>query len=498
MCTVFALYGVGQYTYFDQVIGEFGDDASETKTNIEVLNDKFYTWGGGIASSVIYEDIIVFDEEGLIIDEREYPSPDAFVYIGNTNSFQRIPGEGNFLFSHGLIDANGIHGFLMKVDDELDTLWTRLVDVFPGETYIFTHAWDSDGFILAAEHQVAGVGNGTFIAKVDVEGEYLWHTVLHEPEEGSYRNRYISVIPEGYIVSGSEGGGASTEGQIEFFDNLSQELHTFVNSESAISRGIMTHFVRENGEILVTQTVRLVDYPGALDPFYAYSNSNLFRLDIDNLELELLESYDGDGDWITPFIYKSIESSQDGLVQLGRTFLEVNGSLRQFSFVMKLTEEYQVDWYTELSYEVCSGCTNELYDIEQAPDGGYVMVGNFNSPEDPYDKTGLVKVDACGDLVWQGCDPVGIQEFQIQDSRLELYPNPVSGNDLNIRFPREVVVERVVITDALGRFEDLKFEIGSDGNLKSQIPNLKCPTGLYSLLITTRDGSVYSGKLVIE
>ena len=50
------------------------------------------------------------------------------------------------------------------------------------------------------------------------------------------------------------------------------------------------------------------------------------------------------------------------------------------------------------------------------------------------------------------------------------------------------MVERVMLADALGRFKDLKFEIDSDGNLKSQISNLNCPAGLYSLIVTTKDG----------
>jgi hypothetical protein len=406
------------------------------------------------------------------------------------------------MISSSFYDTEGTHGYLMKVDEYLDTLWRKVIDIYPNETYIFTHAWDGDGFILAGEHQAAGVGNGTFIAKVDTEGQYLWHTVLHEPEEGSYRNRYISAIPEGYIVSGAEGGGIDTEGQIEFYDTQTEVLTTLTNNESAILRGIMSHHIRDNGDIIVTQPIRVTDYPGAVNPEFAYAKSNLYRLDLDIIELELLGEYDGGGEWITGGIVKTIESSQDGLVQLGLTYLEIDESLRQISFVMKLTEDYQVDWYTELSNEICSGCVNELYDIEQAPDGGYVMVGKFNSPEDPYDKTWLVKVDACGDLVWQGCAPVGISEFQIPDSRLEIYPNPVSGNEINIRFPQEVMVEKVVMVDALGRIiPNSKFNIQGSGQFKleSVILNLESlPTGLYTLLITTKDGGVYSEKVMIE
>ena len=387
MCIALIQNGFGQYTYFNTVDGITGDDASEGVTNCEFLDSSFYVWGGGIINGTQQKLLRTYNAVAIALDENWQEFPGNYIFSGTTNSFQLIPGEAAFLVSHALVDANGTHGFLMKVDDDLDTLWTELIDIYPGETYIYTHAWDGEGFILAGEHQVAGVGNGTFIAKVDTEGQYLWHNVLHEPEEGSYRNQTISVIPEGYIVSGSEGGGTNTEGQIEFYDTQTEVLTTLTNNEAAILRGIMSHSVRNNGDIIATQPIRTSDYPGSSNPQFTYTKSNLYLFSTDELELQLLEEFDGWGEWISGFIVKTIESSQDGLVQLGRTYLEINDSLRQISFVMKLTEDYQVDWYTELSYEICSGCVNELYDIEQAPDGGYVMVGKFNSPADPYDKT---------------------------------------------------------------------------------------------------------------
>jgi hypothetical protein len=135
------------------------------------------------------------------------------------------------------------------------------------------------------------------------------------------------------------------------------------------------------------------------------------------------------------------------------------------------------------------------------------MVGTFTDTSVDFNpRTWLVKVDACGDLEWQGCAPVGIGEFEIlsrnDGMKLEIYPNPVSGNEINIRFPQEVVVERVVMVDAKGRIiPDSKFKVqGSySDNLESAILNLEfLAPGLYSLLITTRDGSVYSGKVIVE
>jgi hypothetical protein len=59
-----------------------------------------------------------------------------------------------------------------------------------------------------------------------------------------------------------------------------------------------------------------------------------------------------------------------------------------------------------------------------------------------------------------------------------------------------------VMVDALGRIiPNSKFNIQGSGQFKleSVILNLESlPTGLYTLLITTKDGGVYSEKVMIE
>ena len=91
------------------------------------------------------------------------------------------------------------------------------------------------------------------------------------------------------------------------------------------------------------------------------------------------------------------------------------------------------------------------------------MVGTFTDTSIDFNPhTWLVKVDACGDLEWQGCaQPNGLWEPEVlEGSSLEIWPNPVSGNEINIRFPREEVVEKVQIIDGQGRFiPDSKFKV---------------------------------------
>jgi hypothetical protein len=105
------------------------------------------------------------------------------------------------------------------------------------------------------------------------------------------------------------------------------------------------------------------------------------------------------------------------------------------------------------------------------------------------------KIDACGDLEWQGCEgPNGIQ-----DSKLRVWPNPLSGAELNIGFPQEVRVERAQLIDRLGRISNSLFLISDSGtNKKFEFQQSEMAAGLYSLILTTKEGAVYSEKVMVE
>ncbi len=179
-------------------------------------------------------------------------------------------------------------------------------------------------------------------------------------------------------------------------------------------------------------------------------------------------------------------------------------------FLAKITPEYETIWFERYSpYEYEEGqipdFSTQILNTIETSDGGFLCTGMFFAdPGSEPHPSGLqtaiaLKVDEFGCLV-ENCS-LGLSEFQVQDSRLELWPNPVSTG-LNVRIPRGIAVDQVTLVDAMGRvIEDSRFQIqGSQSdNLESLSLNLESlPAGLYTIIMTSDEGGLYSGKFMKE
>ena len=483
--------GQAQYSYFNIIHGSESPNSPETTANVIADEDGYITFGGGgDADDLLHYFFHRYDEQGVFQESVPYYFGSDFVWTGSTNSFQKIPESDDYLFAQGISDAEGTHGFMMRLDSDFDTLWTKKLELFPPYTYITSFNWDEDGFILSGEFGSAPGDNGTFIAKVDLDGEYLWHQVIHEPDEGFFRNRFISPVAQGYVTSGAMGAAETTEGRVEYFDETGQLLGEFENDQDALLRGIMRHTLFSTGEILVTQYIGYADYPESTDPLFFYTKMSLFRFNIDNMQLEFIGDYFDDDSWVNGNVIKTIESHNDSKIMTGSAYVEIDGEARNVSFIFKLDSEYQLEWYTQLAFEDCGTCINQAYDVEQSADGGYVVVGSHrNWTNDPYDNTWLVKVDACGDVEYQGCAPVGVEEWGF-NSNVEIYPNP-ADDYFNISITDYSVAELIEIFDVSGR-KIIKVPF----NTRMDVSNLG--VGIYLIRILNDKGVIHSEKLIVE
>jgi hypothetical protein len=87
------------------------------------------------------------------------------------------------------------------------------------------------------------------------------------------------------------------------------------------------------------------------------------------------------------------------------------------AFLLKLDSLGNEDWFNYYAYQFGDEHLSEPFEVEQTSDGGYLVAGQYIdwNTGSLLPRGWLFKVDAYGDLEWQGYAPVGIGEFKIQD-----------------------------------------------------------------------------------
>jgi hypothetical protein len=177
------------------------------------------------------------------------------------------------------------------------------------------------------------------------------------------------------------------------------------------------------------------------------------------------------------YIIAGFTRSEDGDV------LDNDGG--QDIWVVQLTPEGEIRWQKALG-----GTQGEsAYSIHQALDNGFILVGftqsnngdvsGFHGTQDYW----VVKLSP---------ESVNTEESSTPLESVEIYPNPATQSVL-LKIPSEETTLQVRVIDLVGR-ETIRQTISKDDALGVSF----LPKGVYLVVVTTRAGKVYTGKLQKE
>ena len=486
-----------QYTYFNQIEGEIGDLASETMSNIEVVDDGYITWGGGINNGVDLEYMRKFDLNGVLVDENILDLGDESFYAGIVNSMQWNPYTEQFVVLQGSIIGDGLSARLLSFDTDLELDQNMVFDTYSPNTYFYGFLIEEDGYVIYGEQGALSNSEATFIMKMDFEGNVLWNEILQvEVYQDIYRNTTIAKTENQYLIFG---GGYDDEyfGLITVTDlqgNTVSEIE--VVDEDALRSNYLGCTQLENGEYLFVQPIgyELVEEIG--NPNVFWNKFSLSKFNPETEEITLVQEYFTDNECFRcgPF---DLEATPDGgLVILGG---RAGWFYDNYAWMMKVDADGNQEWFKEYTYESCDDCDNVLYDIELAPDGGYIAAGKFhNSDIDPRNSPWLLKVDACGDVEWQDCPISSVGLVERNPQSFSIYPNSSAGRfTVSTDTQKRVVgVEVVDMTGISTPLDGLGSAVNVTASSSFEI-NIDVPTGLYLLRLELEDGSVESYRVEV-
>lgn len=480
----------GQYDYFQTIEGAYGDTSASTTSSVECTPEGYVSWG--LYSTPDYNHVYLYkyNFDGVRIDSNAFVYPDEFVYIGKCNNFQFSTENERLIYFAGLIgDDNPGEGYFIEFSLELDSIFTRRYTPFERQ-YIRGFSIVEGGYLLLGSHGTLNSFDGSFLAKVDLNGNYEWIEVMNSPELGvNYGNRYSGESEVGYLIAGYRTDNNLISGVLTLTNFDGETLLEVPYKDETYDRWSMLGLAKlESEEYMIIQSLGYEEFPNDLNFDYYWKNIKLAKINQSTGEETWSQIYHEDytlanGDWL------DIEPTPDGgVIVLGWAY---EPDYLYYNWMMKVDANGNEEWFKTYTAEECTGCLNFLQDIEVAPDGGYIGAGYFEYWEvDDLRNSWILKVDACGDVEWQGCEPLGTTERQT--ANFTIYPNPSSGK---FTLESDDLITAYRIIDLSGRVIDQKEE---EYPLSKAILKVKVPAGIYLVEVHTASGKVGRRKLQIN
>jgi len=420
-------------------------------SSIEITDSSFFAIG--IATDTIGQNqlgslFVKFNLEGEVIFSKLLVIPE-YTYYTWSNTLLKSE-DGNFMASTLVIDSISTGYALIKYTPNGDTLFIKKYEqpFFPQENFIIQNdlAKYNDKYYLIG--QIATPDTpfkpDPYLIITDHEGNKTSEQ-LYGFEDWSHIAMSLFMTEDGGVI-----GAYSTNTN---FVNGNFVARTYLIGIDTV--GVQQwEYLSPSGELFY----RAFDVIPATDGGYVVATGKGIEVSTANPNLSTLRWHnyifkldaDRNFEWGT-FIRDSLYhgsnelrkiiavSDQSGYVAIGKiyepNFIEVGSD--NHGIITKVALNGDSLWTRYHHHVVSPSDDHHLYDIEETPDGGFIMVGQATDyeaqPANPPNQQGwLLKVDEHGCLV-PGCHLISSLEDDQHAFQLKLYPNPASDY-LNIYF----------------------------------------------------------------
>jgi hypothetical protein len=352
--------------------------------------------------------------------------------------------------------------FVVKLTEDGDTLWAR---TFGGIGFdnanIVCQALDS-GFVLMGVTQSFSMGPASdfYLIKIDKNGNFQW------------QQNYGTTATEDCVS-----GQITHDGGFILSGRNSNMFHIIKTSSTGVFQWQQTY----SGTKGICFVKQLVDSSYVLTGCKSVAGLGdqacIMKVN-KNGGIVWQKDYGGIvNDWLysVPIIL-----SDGSIVASGHSML---GGV-PIGLLIKTDSLGNQQWLR--TYYANPSAPNYIYDVKLTSDNGFIMTGSGNIVgQDAW----VVKVDSNGCEI-ANCN-VGINEIQLLDSKLFVYPNPASS-EINISIDGENLDDyKVVIYNTLG--EEQKFT-----NTNSTISISHLATGVYFISAKSIDGQKHLSSKFIK
>lgn len=386
---------------------------------------------------------------------KSIPRSQYAYYTGYSNSLIKTY-DNNLAFGGTVINlqdtTNDGDALLVKLNNNADTLWTRNYGGSGLDVANVAIGCSDSGYVLIGATNSFGSGQSDFyMVKTDSLGNFQWQKTFGTSlQEEAYSG--INTLDGGYLLSGYQGSQlyivktdnngnfqwqktfAGTAGQA-FVQQFADSTYILAGAKFVTGSSYQAYVAKltKTGTIIWQQT-----YGGVGDQ-----------------QLYTVPVILNDGDIVVAGI------TTPGTIPYG-VLIKIDSSGNQ---------QWLRTYYKNLTID------NYIYDLKLTSDEGFIMSGGtYVITQDSW----LVKVDSNGCEI-ANCN-VGIEEFKVESSKLNVYPNPASTH-INISIEGEDLEDyEITIINIFGEIQNVRIN-------DSEISVSELSSGIYFVSITSKDGS---------
>jgi hypothetical protein len=451
-----------------------------------------------------YLNIVEVDSSGNAISITTIPHTCRILYTLPNNSIIQ-DSDGNFVVASNAVflEENPSDGYLIKLNSDLDTMWTKTYDLppqlagCPSDTFVSNYFYAikqcaNYDFIIAGSYSLnchyGSIYDRTCLLRVNTDGNILWWKTY--PDITGVYDIEISS-DSGFFICGGDNIGPPFVAKLDSLGSILWEVPC--NTQIYPSAPLEVEFL--NDSIILVASALWVDL------IHYNRNFVLSKININSQQkvfervYHLYPSYDCYT--IHQSVSLAITESKDIIV--GGNALVVKPDSTDVSykgFILKLDSDGDSIWTKYYNYgNFEDNC--QFNDILIMDDGGFFAAG-FHDPWGGSKNTGawIVRTDSNGYA--PGAYPTGIYKPDPTISQLKVFPNPttdVSWLELD-DIPTQARTGIIRLYDMKGNLTQTIKLIPGVSLYKIDLQTFK--PGLYLVSILLEDGSAYQAKLVVK
>jgi len=424
--TVFAF--TQEPIYFNNIYNPVNTYASGR--GILQVDNHYYGIFGTFESSGYWYNIGVFkmSSSGNLIDWNLIGENGYDYFAGSVGGTLIKTLDGNLAFACQVQNPITVFGKLIKLDPDLDTIWTKQYHTDNEWTMTIKVKQASDGGYLLVGNVKPEDGEyyNLLLIRTDNQGNMLWYQ-MYGGVWSEHGTDVIETPDEGYLIGGyfwKPGYDHSLDAMVIKTDSMGNEEWTQYYGNPDVDDDMALVAMADDGNYLVATIY------GEWIHTSMIRTGRLYLVKIDN---------NGNTIWdkkIGPkrrsINIKNIRHTFDGnLVATGWSYTDTISEWIYDGWIYRFTQEGDSIWWRDYYHYHNQYDRNFFYDVCPTSDNGYIAIGKARPDQGgSTNKMWIVKVDSLG-CDTPGCFTTVISEEWLVNSGyghgLRVWPNPVKN-----------------------------------------------------------------------